>query len=381
MQSSQQKKIAVLGVPAVDVVLQFSRFPGPGEHQSLTGLETTPGGPACNIATALARLGARVHIYGKVGRDIYGGKIIEDMEEEGIKLTDPLDPEIDTTTTVFNLVEQTAEGKEKSQRSFSRFGAGDPSEIGESIDASTGDFDLIFLDGIAAMAKRTFQGVMDLADNLAGKEGKKRPAKSSMLACNPNLRIGEELPPVIESRMAEIFSRCQLLVMNEKEAYLLSGISGADLESDSNLESDSDLEKNADLESDIEVKSKNEGEKERIAMRKAVVEKAAERLLTEYPGVQQLVITRGGKGAFLISAGERDNPVFLEASSTETVDTSGAGDIFTAALMLARLEGKSLKEAGLFAGDAAARVVSRPGAWSAIPDRQQFQQLLNTIKK
>lgn len=116
-------------------------------------------------------------------------------------------------------------------------------------------------------------------------------------------------------------------------------------------------------------------------MRKAVVEKAAERLLAEYPGVQQLVITRGRKGAFLISAVERDNSVFLEASSTEAVDTSGAGDVFTAALMLARLEGKSLKEAGLFAGDAAARVVSRPGAWSAIPDRQQFQQLRNTITK
>jgi len=58
------------------------------------------------------------------------------------------------------------------------------------------------------------------------------------------------------------------------------------------------------------------------------------------------------------------------------VDATGAGDIFNGALAVAIAEGKPLLEAATFANAAAAISVTRLGAQSSAPTREEIEQLL-----
>ncbi|HEY4070775.1 MAG TPA: PfkB family carbohydrate kinase, partial [Sphingomicrobium sp.] len=76
--------------------------------------------------------------------------------------------------------------------------------------------------------------------------------------------------------------------------------------------------------------------------------------------VGTLVITRGAEGALAVEAGERAE--VSAAPVANVVDTTGAGDLFAAGFLAARLRGRPLK-ACLDAGAvAAAEVISHIGA-------------------
>jgi bifunctional ADP-heptose synthase (sugar kinase/adenylyltransferase) len=58
------------------------------------------------------------------------------------------------------------------------------------------------------------------------------------------------------------------------------------------------------------------------------------------------------------------------------VDTTGAGDCFTAAYAVATLEGKAPRDALLFASAAASICVTRAGAMTSLPSREEVEALL-----
>lgn len=55
------------------------------------------------------------------------------------------------------------------------------------------------------------------------------------------------------------------------------------------------------------------------------------------------------------------------------VDTTGAGDCFTAAFAVARVQGRDVKEALQFASSAAALCIQSVGAMSSMPSAAQVQ--------
>ncbi|WP_301705477.1 ribokinase [uncultured Parabacteroides sp.] len=85
-------------------------------------------------------------------------------------------------------------------------------------------------------------------------------------------------------------------------------------------------------------------------------------------GVQHVIITLGSKGALIYSDGKAE---MVPALKVEAVDTTAAGDVFNGALTVALSEGRSLKEAARFACKASAISVTRVGAQSSAPYRNE----------
>lgn len=86
-------------------------------------------------------------------------------------------------------------------------------------------------------------------------------------------------------------------------------------------------------------------------------------------GLSLVALTRGPRGALLLADGEwSDHPGLIATVS----DTIGAGDAFTAALVVGRLAGRPLDEINRHANDVAAFVCSRPGGTPTLPDALKF---------
>ena len=126
----------------------------------------------------------------------------------------------------------------------------------------------------------------------------------------------------------------------------------------------------ADLLRHLYLITPNETEAEMITGVKITDESSAgeaARLLSEM-GVQHVIITLGSKGALIYSDGKTE---MVPALKVEAVDTTAAGDVFNGALTVALSEGRSLKEAARFACKASAISVTRVGAQSSAPYRNE----------
>jgi ribokinase len=86
-------------------------------------------------------------------------------------------------------------------------------------------------------------------------------------------------------------------------------------------------------------------------------------------GVKNVIITMSARGAFVKS---EDFTEMLPGIQVKAVDTTGAGDVFNAALAVATAEGKGLRDAVIFANKAASICVTRMGAQASAPYREEI---------
>ncbi|KAL3503055.1 hypothetical protein ACH5RR_037504 [Cinchona calisaya] len=94
-------------------------------------------------------------------------------------------------------------------------------------------------------------------------------------------------------------------------------------------------------------------------------------------GVKQVLVKLGAKGSALFSEGEEPirQPII---SAPKVVDTTGAGDTFTAAFAVALVEGKSRDECLRFAAAAASLCIQVKGAIPSMPERKSVLHLLQS---
>ena len=77
-----------------------------------------------------------------------------------------------------------------------------------------------------------------------------------------------------------------------------------------------------------------------------------------------------GDGCLLV---REEESRFFPANKVKAVDTTAAGDCFTAGFALALSQGKSCEEAIVFGQKASAIAVTRKGAQTSIPTREEVE--------
>lgn len=99
---------------------------------------------------------------------------------------------------------------------------------------------------------------------------------------------------------------------------------------------------------------------------------AGARVLLE-KGVKQVVVTMGERGSIAIS---HQKTVKGSPYEVQAIDTTAAGDTFNAALLVALLEKKSMKEALQYANAAGALATTKLGAQNSLPMKEEVLELM-----
>lgn len=313
--------VVVVGIPVVDMVGHVESYPDPGGHSPGIALSYAPGGPAANVATGVARLGRRSTLLGKIGTDYSGEFLRSAVGREGVEIPASFVVHNAPTGVVLVLYDRYGSGE---MRSFS-FRRG-------SADTMLRDDDIalhyiegaraLFIDGILADDEQLTRAG-ERAGRLAREAGKR-------VFLDPNLRVpGDDIPDDMAHRMGRLMSAADEILLNEREARMLTRGSG--------------------------------------------IEDVACRLSRRHGNVECWVIKRGERGCAIIDG---DRSFAQSAFPVKVSDTSGAGDSFDAAWIVSCLEGRERREAARFASAAAAITVSGMGAWKSLPTREQVRRFL-----
>jgi len=76
--------ILVIGSLNADLVVRAPHFPQPGETISGEDLQVIPGGKGANQAVAAARLGSKVSMLGRVGKDSFGDFLLDNLKSNKV---------------------------------------------------------------------------------------------------------------------------------------------------------------------------------------------------------------------------------------------------------------------------------------------------------
>ncbi len=295
------KKILVIGSANADLTIHADRMPLLGETIEGYDFAINSGGKGANQAVAVAKLGGNVKFLGAVGNDSNGEMILNNLIESGVEFSGYKTDDFSTGTASITVIN------------------GDNFIILNS--GANGSVTPEIIDEYSHLISESDILIMQL----------EIPVESVIRAAEIAKENGTIVvlnPAPYKSLPDEFLKNVDIIIPNEHEAYLLTGI---------NIESDDDC-KNAVLS------------------------------LTS-KGIKTTVITLGGKGC-VYNIGS--DVFFRNAEKTNVVDTTSAGDTFIGAVCCGMAEGMSLTECIDFATKASAITVSRKGASCSIPTRDEI---------
>ena len=303
------KKITVIGSINMDMVIKAERMPNPGENLFGQNFKMIPGGKGANQAVAIAKLGERAQLIGKVGRDVFGEKLLKNLKKFGVNINYIFK---DTSvSTGMALIVINKEGENSILIVTGANGNFSPKDI-ETVESTVKSSDLLLLQLEIPLE------TVDYAVELAKKH--KVPV---ILDAGP--------PPKF---FPNFLTKVDILSPNELEAQALTGIKIKNLE---------------------------------------LAKAAAQKLLNI--GVRKVVLKLGANGALLAT---KNKIKHIKGIKVRTVDTTAAGDAFTAGLAVAYAEGKSIEEAATFANYMGALTVTKFGAQPSIPSIDEVESFIKT---
>ncbi|MDX7923366.1 ribokinase [Aeromonas media] len=133
----------------------------------------------------------------------------------------------------------------------------------------------------------------------------------------------------------------------------------------------------ADLLALVDLITPNQTEAELLTGVKVTDEASAAQAAARFHqmGISDVMITLGSQGVYCSNARQQQ---LIPGFRVEAVDTTAAGDTFNGALLAAELAGASFQDAVRFAHGAAALSVTRFGAQSSIPGKQEVDTFLQS---
>jgi ribokinase len=195
---SDMMSIVVFGSINMDLVARTPRLPNPGETLTGHSFQTFPGGKGANQAVACARLGVNTRMVGRVGGDLFGGQLKDQLTTAGV---DHENVAIDFKTSsgvAIIAVEDSAENM---------------IIVIPGANGRVGDEDLQRLEGVLSQSKiLLLQLELPLQEVLAAARMAKEMGVKVILDPAPAQALPEEIYPMID-----------ILTPNETEAELLVG--------------------------------------------------------------------------------------------------------------------------------------------------------------
>ena len=296
------KNIFVIGSTNTDMVVKASQFPLPGETRLGGKFFMSGGGKGANQAVAAARSGGQVSFVTKLGRDIFGTECLGSFKKENINTEYVFFSEDEPSGTALIFVNE--EGENMIVVASGANSRLLPEDIDKVKNLDEADIVLMQLEipmetitYTAGIVKSNHQKIII------------NPAPAQMLE-------------------DELLNGLFLIIPNETEAHLLTGITVMDVNT---------------------------------------AAAAADVFLNK--GVQHVIITMGSQGVYFQ---DRNKRLVVPAPQVKAVDTTAAGDVFCGALSVALTEEMGWDKAIEFAVQAATLSVTRLGAQSAIPYRKEL---------
>ena len=286
----------------MDLVARVPRMPRPGETLGGESLLVNPGGKGANQAVACARQGARVQMVGRVGDDVFADQLRSALDAQQVGHADVRSTAGTSTGVAMILVDDRAQN---------------------CITVIPGANALVTSADAEALRAHLAQASMLLLQLEVPVPAVVRAAEVAREAgCAVLLN-----PAPAQALPAELWRSVDILVVNESEAGLLSGLPS--------------------------VTRSNAPE--------------AGNLLRRH-GPADVLVTLGEQGVVWCSAA---GATHFDARPVQPVDTTAAGDTFIGALAAMRAEGRPMAEGIAHAIRAAAICVTRPGAQASMPTRAE----------
>lgn len=304
--------VVVIGSINMDLVTRVPRLPKPGETLKGASFETLPGGKGANQAVAVARLGGRSIMIGRVGDDAFGRTLRSGLRAQGVNTRHVATLPGSSSGVAVIQVEDSA------QNSIA---------IVPGANGGLRPADLEELERVIAGADAV---LLQLEIPLATVRAALR------IAQRHDVFTVLDSAPVPPEGLPAGLRNMDILSPNQSEAAQLSGLPCSSPD-------------------------------EALSAADVVIER-------HNPGV--VVVKLGEQGALAHAGGDHCNSHHAPAFRVKAIDTTAAGDAFTAALALRLAEGANLGEAMLFANAAGALATTRVGAQNAMPTRAEVERLL-----
>lgn len=312
--------VVVVGSLNADLTVPVATLPRPGETVPGGELQVLPGGKSANQAAAAARTGATVRLVGAVGRDAHGDLLLDALAGAGVGTSAVA--RVGTATGTAVILHDDA---------------------GENVivvsPGANGRVDVALVD--AARESFTSAGAVGLCLEI----GVPAVARAAALARQAGATSVLNVSPLPARIPGDLLRAVDVLVVNEHElaAVVAPGATGADGAPAGTAEAAA-----AGVEADPA---------------DALVE------LTRRYGVGRAVVTLGARGAVVREDG---TSTVVPAVGVDAVDTTGAGDAFTGALLAGLASGLTLVASARLATLVAATSTMRVGAQASYVDAAEL---------
>lgn len=296
--------IIVVGSLNADLVVRSPRFPKPGETISGEDLQIIPGGKGANQAVAAARQGVKTTMVGRVGSDSFGPFLVDNLNANQVVTTHVT---VDPSATGTAIIVVDTNGQNSIVLSPGANGNVSPMDV----------------DSASFLSSKLLLLQLEIPTPTVLHAAQQARADGLTVILNP--APAKPLP-------IELFTNVDILIPNESELSLLTGLSVNNI---------------------------------------ASAETAAKEMLKQ--GVKTVIVTLGSKGALLVT----DTQVkHVNTFNVNVLDTTAAGDAFIGGFASAMLSGTSLEDSVRYGCACGALATTKFGAQPSLPSKAEVEKFI-----